>query len=119
MIVVSDTTPINYLVWIDEVHLLQRLYNTVIMPKAVQEELTRPEAPAAVRAWATQPPEWVEVRGAAPLAVFAKLGAGEAEAITLALSLKADFVLIDERAARRYSPEYGLAVAGTLRVLAL
>lgn len=119
MIVVSDTSPINYLIWIGEIDLLQRLYERVILPKAVQEELTRPVAPALARAWATQPPEWVEVQEAETLLSFAGLGPGETEAISLARSLKTDFLLIDERKGRRIATEQGIAVSGTLLVLEL
>ena len=63
MIVVSDTTPLNYLVLIDAIHILPALYGSVAMPNAVHQELTAPGAPGAVRAWATRLPEWVSVQG--------------------------------------------------------
>jgi|SRR5579884_705013 len=74
MIVVSDTSPINYLVWIGAIGLLPRLYDSVILPQAVYEELTRPEAPAPVRAWATQLPEWATVSKAETLLTLPGLG---------------------------------------------
>ena len=41
MIVVADTTPLNYLVLIEAVQLLPRLYQRVLIPPAVRDELTR------------------------------------------------------------------------------
>lgn len=52
MIVVSDTTPVNYLVLIDQVDLLKELYGLLVLPHAVHEEMRREQAPEKVRAWA-------------------------------------------------------------------
>ena len=38
MIVVADTTPINYLILIEEIDVLPKLYGRVIIPRAVSEE---------------------------------------------------------------------------------
>jgi predicted nucleic acid-binding protein len=38
MIVIADTSPINYLVLIDEIDVLPRLFNIVTIPHAVFEE---------------------------------------------------------------------------------
>jgi predicted nucleic acid-binding protein len=65
MIVVADTSPINYLVLIEEIDVLTKMYGTVVIPRMVCEELLRPSGPETVRAWISQPPNWLEVR--APL----------------------------------------------------
>lgn len=39
MIVVSDTSPINNLAAINQLHLLQQLYEIVFIPEAVYREL--------------------------------------------------------------------------------
>ena len=57
MIVIADTTPLNYLVVIEHSHLLPQLYGRVLIPRAVFEELQQERTPAAVRAWASHPPE--------------------------------------------------------------
>jgi predicted nucleic acid-binding protein len=51
-VVVADTSPINYLVWIGEVDLLPRLYGSVLIPDIAAAELCDPDAPAAVVKWA-------------------------------------------------------------------
>jgi len=39
MIVVADTSPVNYLVLIDEIDLLPIIFGKVLIPEAVMEEL--------------------------------------------------------------------------------
>ena len=51
MIVVSDTSPLNYLVLIEHSRVLPLLFGRVIAPPAVIAELQHPGAPAVVRAW--------------------------------------------------------------------
>jgi predicted nucleic acid-binding protein len=51
MIVVADTSPINYLLLIKEIDILPKMYGKVVIPRAVNEELLRPVAPEIVRAW--------------------------------------------------------------------
>ena len=62
MIVIADTTPLNYMVWIGEIEVLPKLYGRVIIPPAVCDELKRARAPEAVRLWIARPPAWLEVR---------------------------------------------------------
>jgi predicted nucleic acid-binding protein len=45
MIVVADTSPINYLILIGEIEILTEMYGRVVIPHAVREELLRPSAP--------------------------------------------------------------------------
>lgn len=47
MIIVSDTSPINNLAAINQLHLLNQLYGTVLIPEAVYRELSDPNFPVA------------------------------------------------------------------------
>lgn len=116
-LVVADCSPIRYLVVIDAIEVLPQLYDSVVIPEAVLAELTHPHAPAKVRTWASAMPSWINVRAALRVELADVLDAGEAEAIALAKELNAQFVLIDERAARRHAQNAGLLVAGTVSVL--
>lgn len=49
MIVVSDTTPINYLVLIGYPSVLRDLFQQVVLPSAVFQELQSPQAPEEIR----------------------------------------------------------------------
>jgi predicted nucleic acid-binding protein len=98
-VVVADTSPLFYLLSIDQIGLLPQLFGNVSIPEAVYKELCHPAAPVLVRDWVAHLPAWMEVRLVDILddAALAPLGAGERAAITLALSLHADLILIDER----------------------
>jgi predicted nucleic acid-binding protein len=120
MLVVADTSPINYLVLLEHEALLPQLYTRILLPPAVIHELLDPEAPAAVQRWAAHLPSWCEVKRPAapsPGEELGHLGAGEQEAIILAAEEHADVLLIDEEDGRRAALARALAVTGTLGVL--
>jgi predicted nucleic acid-binding protein len=116
MIVVSDTTPIHYLVLIGATHLLPGIFGRVFTPSAVIGELLHPRAPEEVRIWANNLPGWLTIQDPTRT-IPSKLGAGESAAISLALELKADRILIDDRDGSRIATRNGLNVAGTLAIL--
>jgi len=120
-LVVADTSPVFYLLSIGHIDVLPRLFGKVFVPDAVHKELCHPSAPALVREWAAHLPDWAEVMSVEALddAAFLPLGAGERAAITLALSMHADLILIDERKGTNVALDKGFVVAGTLGVLAL
>ena len=117
MIVVADTSPINYLVLIDEFDLLPRLFGKILIPKAVWAELSATVAPQPVREWVESSHDWVELASPKKLDASIKLGLGEVEAISLAREIAADLLLVDDRKARIAAMGHGLAVAGTINVL--
>jgi predicted nucleic acid-binding protein len=120
MIVVSDTSPINYLVLVGLDDLLPKLFGQVLVPEAVQRELLAADNPESVRRHAFAPPDWLAVRSAPDVpATLTHLGSGEREAITLALSVGAKLVLIDERQGRQAAENHGLQAYGTLGVIGL
>ena len=120
-LVVADTSPLFYLLSIDRIDVLPQLFGTIFVPDAVHKELCHPLAPALVREWAAQLPPWVEVVGVDSLddAMLRPLGAGERAAITLALSMPADLILIDERKGTQVTIKKGFDVTGTLGILGL
>lgn len=119
MIVVADTSPLRYLIVIQPEQLLHAVYGQVIVPAAVQRELTHPRAPEVVRRWMAERPVWLEVREATLRddEEIALLDEGEQEAIALAEELHADALLIDDWDGRTVAAERHLNVVGTLRFL--
>ena len=119
MLVVCDTTPLNYLIQIDLVGLIPRLFTEACIPQAVFRELLHPAAPASVRQWALNLPGWVSVRDAGVITdpELLDLHPGESEAITVAISLQAHFLLTDDYKARVACRNRGLATLTTLLIL--
>jgi predicted nucleic acid-binding protein len=120
MIVVSNTTPINYLVLTGHIDILRELFSQVIIPEAVWKELHDPRTPETVRLWADSTPAWLEVRAVTQtlIASVGKLGAGEREAIALAKELNADAILMDDRKGTKEAQRNGLTTVGTLAIIA-
>jgi predicted nucleic acid-binding protein len=119
MIVVADTSPINYLVLIGEQDLLPALFGQVVIPEAVLEELLSTIAPRTVQEWIAIAPAWLIRRAttASPDPDLHHLDEGERQAIQLAQELQADLLLVDDKAARREAVKRNLPTAGTLGIL--
>lgn len=124
MLAVADTSPLNYLVWIEAEHLLPRLYSKIVIPLEVRAELLAPDAPPAVRSWARKLPawvDWVEVCTPDPALLddrrWRSLDLGERAALALATVRQPAVLLIDERAGATIARSQGFAVIGTLGVL--
>jgi predicted nucleic acid-binding protein len=119
MIVVSDTSPICYLLLIGRIEILQELYQTIIIPEAVAAELNAAESPSMVRAWIAQPPNWLQIQSVefAQTPQLENLDLGEREAIAIAENLNADLVILDDKAARQFAVGQGLKVIGLLGII--
>jgi predicted nucleic acid-binding protein len=107
MIVVSDTTAITTVIKAGEVQFLQDCLGRVLVPAAVWKELT---------AFHQRLPDCIRlhpVSGSLPANLIpSTLGAGEREAIQLAVELHADLLVTDDRQARRAAVASGLSVTG-------
>ncbi|MBD2437512.1 DUF3368 domain-containing protein [Nostoc sp. FACHB-110] len=123
MIIVSDTSPITNLAAIAQLDLLQKLYNQIIIPAAVYNEMVSVDklVPGAME---VQTFAWIQTQTVKDLQQVIiiqesqeNIDLGEAEAIVLALELKADLLLMDERRGRIVAKSYGLQMTGLLGVL--
>lgn len=118
-VVVCDTGPILHLREANGLWLLETA-GDVIAPTAVDRELE-----ARVSDWTTERPAWLRVvkiseedsRQAEHLRAFGDLGLGESEALVLARSLHADWLLTDDASARVIGSLLGLQVHGSLGVV--
>ena len=117
MLIIADTSPLSYLILIQTIDVLPKLYGQIIIPPQVLSELQSTAGPAAVRAWASAPPKWLEVKAASAIDVGLRLDPGESAAIALAKELRADRLLIDEFKGRQIAIQMGIPIAGTLAVL--
>jgi len=119
MIIVSNTSPINYLILIGHINLLPELFDAIIIPQAVYSELSDASAPSPVQTWIATPPDWLKIQSVNQPsdAILDLLDPGERAAILLAQELNADLLLLDDMKARRTATERGLAITGILGIL--
>lgn len=119
MIVVADTSPINYLILIGAIDVLPALYQKIVVPTAVYKELQSDATPAEVRAWTAKPLDWFEVTPVTILLddVLPNLDEGEKQAIALFEETNAAALIIDERQGRIEAAKRGIFIIGTLGVL--
>jgi predicted nucleic acid-binding protein len=120
VIVVSDTSPINYLCLIGRIDILPALFGRVVIPIAVRDELATPAAPAPVQQFITHPPAWLDILSpSVDDPALAEFGTGERQAITLAQDLRAELLIADDMDARNAAAARQLTVIGTLGVVKL
>lgn len=121
MTVVSDTGPVNYLLFIGRERLLEELFSEVEIPAEVRKELAKPQGPlkSISRLCSLEGISigTEDLRSSADSQELKRLDDGEREAILLAEKLEADFVLMDEKAGRSVARRRGLEPKGTLGVL--
>ena len=119
MIVVSDTTPLHYLILVDEVDLLPQLLGEILIPEIVYLELSAEKTPDKIKSYLKHKPDWLSIRQ--PTRVIdpqlMDIDPGEREAILLAEELSADGILIDDLEGRLIAIDRGLRVLGTLGLL--
>lgn len=126
MTIVSNTSPLANLAAIDRLNLLHQLYDEISIPEEVFKELiaiSGPEAkikfPLRKDRWKTFP--WLKIQNVTNQhlvdSLLIELDKGEAEAITLAIELRAEFALIDERRGRRVASRLGVKTVGLLGAL--
>ncbi len=118
-VVVSDTSPLHYLVLCGAEGLLPDLFRHIIITPTVFRELQQANTPPSMRQWAASLPDWVSVQSPKALNLTLNIDPGETEAISLAQEIHAAAILIDDRAGRRAAIQCGLAVVGTIGLLEL
>ncbi|MEM9907471.1 MAG: DUF3368 domain-containing protein [Cyanobacteria bacterium P01_D01_bin.44] len=119
MIIVSNTSPINYLILIEQIELLPKLFQQIIIPEAVCNELSDTQAPEPVQSWVAAPPEWLKIQPVSQPsdAAVDLLDPGERAAILLAQELRANLLLLDDMKARLIATDRGLPITGILGIL--
>jgi predicted nucleic acid-binding protein len=116
--VVSNTTPLLSLLKIDALDILKALYENVLVPQAVYQEIETGKD----RDFYTdlKKLDWIIIK---PVTSHRErkylfdLDDGEAETLILAQEQNADLAIIDEKCGRRYARQLGIPVTGTIGLL--
>src|SRR5262249_20768515 len=100
---------------------LAELFGEILIPEAVRRELLSSATPPKVMAWMSQPPPWLQIEAIVPPfrdEELERLGAGEREAIALAMAHQPDsLLLIDEGRGRKQAALREKLVAECPRLL--
>jgi predicted nucleic acid-binding protein len=118
MKVVVNATPLIGLALINRLDLLPALFDEVVVPRAVYEEVV---VQGRVGAAALSNAAWMQVKEPDRLLTIEPLllglDAGELQVLLLARDLQPDWVLVDERLGRRVAHVLQLPVKGTVGIL--
>lgn len=118
--VVCDTGPVNYLIQIDCIHVLEILFRPVFLPGACHRELLDEMAPAGVREWASEIPHWISVIESEEFSPSLAKGLSPADSAVITIAAETNRVLLmDALAGRRHAQSTGIKIVGTIGILEL
>lgn len=120
MVIVSDTSPIVCLAHLKHITLLQKLFEEVLIPASVYNELLEN---SIIDNFFLQQNPFFKIKNPENNSLVKKLkeqlDIGESEAIALSIEAKPEFLLIDESLGREVALLYHLSIKGTLGILLL
>lgn len=116
-IVAADAGPLHYLIPIEGAEILADLFDRVLIPETVRDELLHASTPEKVKDWMSASRNWLQVEHVLNPQPSAGLHRGEAEALQLALQINAAGVLMDDMDGRAEARRPGLVVIGTIGLL--
>lgn len=119
MLVVSDTSPLRALHHLGLVHVIPSLYSESFIPPAVAAELNAGSPSFPAINVGQFPFLQIKAPNQVDPALLGRweLDRGESEAISLAVELGADTLLVDELKARRVASSIGIQIVGVLGLL--
>jgi len=117
-LVIADAGPIFSLALIDKLFILDNLFDTIKIPKAVWAEISSDDKkPFHNRIVSYFNNKIVGIRGTNELTFV--MDYGESESVILYKELNADFLLIDDKKARMIAENYNVNCIGTLGLLSI
>jgi len=120
MKVVSNASPLINLARIGQLGLLPGIFNRIIIPEAVWQEVVV-DGKGQPGAEEIRHTTWIERAAVSNRQLVhslrQELDPGESEAVALAVELKADWLLMDERLGRQTARHFGLGCIGLVGIL--
>ncbi|MGB0563217.1 MAG: DUF3368 domain-containing protein [Spirulinaceae cyanobacterium] len=121
MKIVFNTSPLLFLARLNVLEIFLNQPGKYHAPQAVRSEITAKEDEVCQFLDSIFAQQRIQVSAVQTASLVyslnRRLGKGESEAIALAIELEADYVILDDFAARREASRLGLAVKGTLAVI--
>lgn len=123
MYVVSDATPIISLLKINQIHILKKIFNEVVVPDAVYKEITSNKGKFCNEFKLFTECDFIKRRtvknqlAVKVLRSQAGLDTGESESIALVSEFENSVLIIDELKGRKVALEMGIRITGTLGIL--
>ncbi len=115
MILIADSSALIALAIIDKLEILQKLFGKVYVPRAVYDEITKDNKTEAKKLTEFCKDKVLDIETKINFNI--SLGKGESEAVILYQEQNADFLLCDDKKAKKFAQSFGINVIGSLGVL--
>jgi predicted nucleic acid-binding protein len=119
--VVFDTSPIIFLTKLGYIEHALDLFESCFIPRAVKDELLEKKNTIASVFTGLEKSKTILIKQITHMHMFdglsTRLGNGESEAVTLAVEIDADYIILDDHVARNEAKRIGLNVKGTLGII--
>ncbi|TGK64922.1 DUF3368 domain-containing protein [Leptospira kanakyensis] len=118
MIIIADSSPLISLAIINKLHLLNKIFQEIIVPFSVYEEIAQTDKKFSIILQ-----EWTKpfIKKCNNIEAFKayrlSLGKGESEAIVLSKEFKNSILLLDDKKARKVAKLENQKVIGTIGIL--
>ena len=114
MILIADSSALVALSIVDKLDVLEKLFGEVYVPRAVYDELSQENKAEAHKLKNYCKDRVLDIQSSANFNIT--LGKGESEAIVLYTERNADFLLCDDKKAKKFAQSFGLKVIGSLGI---
>ena len=115
MILIADSSALVALSIVDKLDVLEKLFGEVYVPRAVYEEVSQENKAESYKLKSYCKDRVLDIQASANFNIT--LGKGESEAIVLYAEQNADFLLCDDKKAKKFAQSFGLKVIGSLGIL--
>jgi len=115
MILIADSSALIALSIVDKLNILEEIFGNVYVPRAVYEEISKEDKLESYNLVQYCKDKVLDIKSGANFNI--SLGKGESEAIVLYTEQNADFLLCDDKKAKKFAQSFGLKVIGSLGVL--
>ena len=115
MMLIADSSALITLAIIDKLDLLEKLFDKVYVPRAVYNEICKKDKNESIKLANYCKDRVLDIKSNTNFNI--SLGKGESEAITLYNEKNADFLLCDDKKAKKFAQSFGIKVIGSLGVL--